>query len=231
MALTSNSSTAVLAYVAGVGALFLWPTRRSMRPLRWGIVLTLGALAVVMKGPVWFVIAHAKVIGSSHGYHRAMLVDNFFKHFRDWWLIGTNQTNHWGFGMWDLSNQYVAEGERGGLVAFICFIAMISLSFGRLGKMRKLVEGDRKQEWFFWSLCAIMVAHVFAFFGVSYWDQMAIWWWAFLAMVSAATASLQTAPFRVESADAKYGAMIEPGPEGPLWGPGLNPPTEGSIEP
>jgi hypothetical protein len=196
---TSSSSTAVFAYVAGVGALFLWPIRRSMRAVRWGIVLTLVALALVMKEKVWFVIAHAKVIGSSDGYSRAMLVDNFFKHFRDWWLIGTNQTGNWGWDMWDLSNQFVAEGERGGLVTFICFITMISLSFRRLGKMRKQVEGDRKQEWFYWSLCAIMVAHVFAFFGVSYWDQMAIWWWAFLAMVSAATAPLQTAPARAES--------------------------------
>ena len=200
MALMSNSSTPVLAYAAGVGALFLWPMRRSMRAVRWGIVLTLMALAVVMKEQVWSVIAHAKVIGSSTGDQRALLVENFVKHFRDWWLIGTNQTDNWGFGMWDLSNQFVAEGERGGLVSFIGFIAMISLSFRRLGKMRKQVEGDRKQEWFFWSLCAVMVAHVFAFFGVNYWDQMAIWWWAFLSMVSAAKASLQTAPVKVEGA-------------------------------
>ena len=196
MVFTSATSTAALAYVAGVGALFLWPIRRSMRVVRWGIVLTLVALAAVMKEPVWFVIAHAKVIRASEGIHRAMLVDNFIMHFRDWWLIGTNQTGNWGWDMWDLSNQYVAEGEKGGLVTFICFVAIISLSFRRLGKMRKQVEGDRKQEWFFWSLCAIMAAHVFAFFGVSYWDQMAIGWWAFLAMVSAATAGLQTAPAR-----------------------------------
>jgi hypothetical protein len=198
MALMSNSSTPLLAYVAGVGALFLWPMRRSMRAVRWGIVLTLVALAVAVKEPVWFVIAHAKVIGSSDGYHRALLLDNFILHFRHWWLIGTNQTDNWGFGMWDLSNQFVAEGERGGLVTLICFIAMISLGFSRLGTMRNQVDGDQKQEWFYWSLGAIMVAHVFAFFGVNYWDQMAIWWWAFLAMVSAATVGLQTAPARAE---------------------------------
>ena len=163
-------------------------------------------------------IAHAKVIRASEGIHRAMLVDNFIMHFRDWWLIGTNQTGNWGWDMWDLSNQYVAEGEKGGLVTFICFVAIISLSFRRLGKMRKQVEGDRKQEWFFWSLCAIMAAHVFAFFGVSYWDQMAIGWWAFLAMVSAATAGLQTAPARAESLaqhELPNAAWEEPARAGP----------------
>jgi hypothetical protein len=218
MALTSNSSTAVLAYVAGVGALFLWPIRRSMRAVRWGIVLTLVGLAIIMKGRVWLLIGLANVIGSSAADHRVMLADNFFKHFRDWWLIGTNQTNNWGFGMWDLSNQFVAEGERGGLVTLICFIVMISLSFGRLGKMRKQVEGDQKQEWFFWSLGAIMVAHVCAFFGVSYWDQMAIWWWAFLTIVAAATVGLQTAPGRAESLaqhDLAHAAWEEPAQAGP----------------
>ena len=219
MALMSISSTPLFAYLAGVGALFLWPIRRSMRAVRWGIVLTLVALTVVMREPVWwFVIAHTKVIRFSEGYHRALLLDNFFMHIRDWWLIGTNQNDNWGFGMWDTSNQFVAEGESGGLVTFICFIAMISLSFSRLGMMRRQVESDQKQEWFYWSLGAIMVAHVFAFFGVSYWDQMAIWWWAFLAMISAATVGLQTAPARAESLaqhELSNAAWEEPARAGP----------------
>ena len=171
-----------------------------MRAVRWGIVLTLVALTVVMREPVWwFAIAHAKVVSLSEGFHRALLLDIFFKHFWDWWLIGTNQTGKWGKDMWDIANQFVAEGEEGGLVTFTCFIVMISRSFSWLGKMRRQVEGDRKQEWLYWSLGAIMVAHVFAFLGVRYWDQMAIWWWAFLAMISAATVRLQTAPSRAET--------------------------------
>jgi len=93
--------------------------------------------------------------------------------------------------MWDVSNQFVGEGETGGLVGFICFIALFALSFGRLGRMRRQVEGDKKQEWFCWCLGAVMVAHLFAFFGASYFDQTQIWWFASLAMVTAATASLR----------------------------------------
>lgn len=194
MVLASASSTPVLAYTAGVLSLCLWPIRRSMRVVRWGIVLTLVILALVMKAPVWFVVAHVNVIGGSGGYDRAELIDVFIRHFREWWLIGTTNFVNWGLYMWDLSNQFVAEGDSGGLVALICFIAMISRSFSRLGKMRKQVEGDTTQEWFYWSLCAVMVAHIFAYFGVAYWDQNRIWWWAFLAMVSAATARLNAAP-------------------------------------
>ena len=224
MVLMSASSTPVLAYAGGVLALFLWPIRRSMRIVRWGIVLTLAGLAMAMKAPVWFIIAHVNVIGGSGGWDRAKLIDVFVRHLSDWWLIGTNQAGGWGFDMWDMSNQFVAEGETGGLVTFVCFIAIISLGFSRLGKMRTHVAGDQEQEWLFWSLCAVMVAHVFAYFGVSYWDQTRIWWWAFLAMIAAATASLQNAPLNVEDRDLRYEAVLESEPDGRLWDAGLHSP-------
>ncbi|HUY12649.1 MAG TPA: hypothetical protein VMX16_03325 [Terriglobia bacterium] len=189
MVFFSASSTPALACAGGIGALFLWPIRGSMRLVRWGIVLTLVGLQLVMKAPVWFIIGHVNVTGASDASGRAHLIDTFIRHFKDWWLVGTNQTGNWGWSMWDLCNGFVQEGETGGLVALIAFIAVISRSFGRLGKMRRQVEGDKKQEWLYWSLCAVMFAHVLAYFGVSYFDQTEMWWFAFLAMVSAATAT------------------------------------------
>ena len=225
MMLTTASSTPVLAYVAGVGSLFLWPIRRSMRVVRWGIVLTIASFAVVMKAPVWFIVAHVNVIGGSGGYDRAYLIDVFIRHFKDWWLIGTNQTGNWGYDMWDLSNQFVAEGETGGLLTFICFIAMISRSFSRLGRMRNQVGPN--QGWLCWSLGAVMVAHIFAYFGVSYWDQTRIWWWACLAMISATTVALQpvrakSAP-RTDGANTKHGAILDAGPSSGPWVPAAHP--------
>ena len=88
--------------------------------------------------------------------------------------------------MWDLSNQYVAFALTGGLVTLALFIGVICRSFGLLGKARKLVEGDREKEWFFWCLCAALVSHVVAYFGVVYFDQMQFVWFALLAIISAA---------------------------------------------
>jgi hypothetical protein len=189
MVLSSSSSTPMLAYAAGVLGLSLWPIRKSMQSVRWGIVIVLAGLQLAMNAPVWFVIAHVDLVGGSGGYDRAELVDVFMKHIRDWWLFGTNQNGNWGYDMWDQSNQFVAEGECGGLVTIVCFIAMISQCYSRLGKMRRRLT-PRKQ-WLVWSLGAVMLAHIFAYFGVAYWDQNQIWWFAFLAMISAATPSLK----------------------------------------
>jgi hypothetical protein len=223
MVLMSNSSTPVLAYTAGVGALLLWPIRKSMLAVRRGIVLTLACLAVVMKAPVWFIVAHVNVIGGSGGYDRAVLIDVFMRHVRDWWLIGTNQNGTWGDDMWDLSNQFVAEGEMGGMVTFVCFIAIISRSFGRLGTMRR--RADRKQEWLFWSLGSVMLAHIFAYFGCAYWDQTQIWWFAFLAMISAATAALEKPAMPPENDTATEDAAVrESVADRWVWHPGLRSP-------
>jgi hypothetical protein len=190
MTICASSSTPFLAYAAGIGAVCFWPLRKRMRLIRWGILIVLVTLNIVMKAPVWFLISHISLFGSSSSDHRAYLVDAFVRHFSDWWLLGTNDAGNWGWDMWDTSNQYIAEGEGGGLASFICFLAMISLCFSWIGKARKAVEGDRTKEWYFWFLGAAMFANVVGFFGVSYFDQTRIMWYALLAVIATATSSV-----------------------------------------
>jgi hypothetical protein len=181
----TNSSSPLLAYVAGIFALLCWPLRKSMKKVRYGIVFALVGLQLVMKAPVWFLIERVDVTGSSSGYHRAELVDQFIHHFWDWWLIGVKDSSSWGLDMFDVQNQYVNVGEMGGLLAFIFFILVISRSFAMLGNARKAVDGDKDQEWILWCLGSAMFANVVGFFGVNYFDQSRVWWFILLAMISA----------------------------------------------
>lgn len=194
MVITSHSSTPVLAYGAGLLAICAWPLRRNLRLIRWGVVACLVALHMVMKAPVWFLIARVDIVGGSSGYHRARLVNDFIMHFRDWWLVGTTENSRWGFNMWDMCNQFVAEGQVGGLATFICFIAMICICFSRIGTARKAVAGDSKKEWFFWIFGAALFSNVVAFFGISYFDQTRFVWFALLAMIATATAPYVLSP-------------------------------------
>ena len=195
---TSNSSTCLSAYAAGLFALLCWPLRKSMKKVRWGIVFGLIGLQLVMKAPVWFLIARVDLTGGSSSYHRAELVDQFINHFRDWWLIGVSNSSSWGLDMWDVQNQYANVGETGGLLAFIFFILLISRSFGRIGDARKIADGDKDREWALWLLGSVLFANVVAFFGVNYFDQSRVLWFLSLAMISAFTVSL---PVRQEAKD------------------------------
>lgn len=182
---TSYTSTAEVAYAAGIAALCFWPLRKQMRWIRWGLVITLVGLHLVMKAPVWALIARVDLTGSSSGYHRFMILDNCIRHFSSWWLLGVKDYDTWGWDMFDVGNEYVVYAETGGLISLIFFLAVISRSFGKLGTARKWIAGDRKQEWFLWSLGAALFAHVMAYFGISYFDQVKFAWYVLLAMVSA----------------------------------------------
>jgi hypothetical protein len=190
MVVTSASSTPLLAYLAAFMGLSMWPLRKKMRAIRWGILILLVSLHLVMKAPVWFLINHVDLIAGNSGYHRAELIDQCVKHFSDWWLMGVKSTAEWGWDMWDQANQFTAVASGSGLAALICFVLMISQGFGRIGSARKLVDGDRKKEWMLWLLGAALFSHVVAFFGISYNDQTVFSWFALLALISAATAPI-----------------------------------------
>lgn len=188
MALAATCSTPIMAYGAGVAAMCMWPLRKRMRAVRWGLVLLLVCLHLVMKAPVWYSISHVDLVGGSSSDHRAQLLNLFITRVSDWWLVGTDSNANWGWDMWDTSNQFVAEGWTGGLATLACFIAMIAVGFSRLGKARKAVAGDKKKEIYFWLLGTTLFAHVVAFFGISYFDQTRMIWYALFAMISVAVA-------------------------------------------
>jgi hypothetical protein len=154
-----------------------------------------------MKAPVWFLIAHVDLISGNSGYHRAMLIDQCIKHFREWLWIGTDPSK-WGWDMWDMSNQFVAEADTGGLATFIFFVLVIKRGYSRVGTARKRLRGSTRKEMFMWFIGVALLAHIVSFFGVQYFDQTKIAWCAFLAMMIAATNSslaVKTARSRIVS--------------------------------
>jgi len=165
----------------------------------------------VMKAPVWFLIARVDLTGSSSSYHRAELIDQCVNHFSSWWLIGTKDAATWGWDMWDAQNMYVSVAEAGGLAALVFFILVISRSFARLGDARKQAK-DGKQEWFIWFLGAALFANVVAFFGVNYFDQSRMAWFALIAMICACTTPILNPELAFKSAEGVGDLQAVPTP-------------------
>jgi hypothetical protein len=185
--MTSTSSTGVSAYAAAIAAFCLWPMRKGMHVVRRGIVACLIGLQLVMKAPVWALIGHMDVIGGSDSWHREFVVDQFIRRFFDWWLLGTKDNYNWGWDMWDITNQYVATGFTGGVLAFAFFVAIVVYSFKYVGKARRAVAGRKSEEHFLWALGCAIFANAAAFFGVIYFDQVQIAWYALLVMICVVT--------------------------------------------
>jgi hypothetical protein len=116
-----------------------------------------------------------------------MLVDGFIRHFGDWWLLGATSSASWGYDMWDQANQFVKEGLSGGLATFICFLALITRCFSRLGTARKLVDDGSNRAWLYWLMGGALFTQVVCFFGNSYSDQSVFSWYVLLALISTVT--------------------------------------------
>jgi hypothetical protein len=187
MMIASGSSTPVLAYVAGLIGLCMWPLRNVMRPIRWGILLTLVSLHMVMKAPVWNLIARIDVVGGSSADHRYQLINQAILHFSEWWLIGVRNNGQWGWDMWDTANQYVTLGTSSGLLPLLLFLALIVYGFKYLGRERRYAK-TKGEAMFLWTAGACLFAHVVAFVGISYFDQTVVAWYALFAMISASIA-------------------------------------------
>jgi hypothetical protein len=168
MVITSNSSTSWIALGGSLVGLAFWPLRKQMRLIRWGLSFMLVGLHMVMKAPVWALIARIDLTGSSSSYQRSVLVDMTVKHFKDWWLMGTPDYVNWGWDSYDLCNQFVAVALTGGLLTLIFYIAIFKRGFADLGNARKRVNGNRRTEWLLWCLGSTLFAIVVTHFGINY---------------------------------------------------------------
>jgi hypothetical protein len=223
MTIATQTSTSLLTYAAGIAAALLWPIRKKMKMVYCGLAAALIALHLAMKAPVWFLIAHIDLTGSSSSYHRAELIDQFVNHFSNWWLMGTKDAATWGWDMWDAQNMYVSVGEAGGLIALVFYILVISRSFAKLGDARKRAT-DKQREWLIWLLGAALLANVVAFFGVNYFDQSRMAWFALLAMVCACTAPSLNPVLTFQPIKGVVDLQVAPGAE-----PEMEMQTSGSI--
>ena len=185
--LLSGSSGPVAAYFAGIVGLCMWPLRNYMRTVRWGIVLSLGVLQLVMKAPVWFIFAHLNLFSGSTGWHRANLIDLTIRHFFDWWLLGTRNTLGWGVWAGDITNQFISQAVRGGLSTLVLFVYIIVLAYSGLGRsLRSARFESRRARKLLWALGCTLLAHIVGFLNVSYFDQNVVNWYLLLALIATA---------------------------------------------
>jgi len=201
---TSNSSGPLMGYLSSLVGLAFWPLRKNMRKVRWGIVAFLIFMSLTMKASIWYLIAKIADLTGGDGWYRSYLMDQCYNHFSDWWLMGTSNTFPWAVthmstGQSDLCNMYVACAAAAGLGCLFLFVLLQVKCFQKLGNALKTArEISPQSERMLWSLGCVLFAHVMIFFSVTYWDQMNVVWWGFLALIASATSTILTPPNQAE---------------------------------
>jgi hypothetical protein len=188
----SASSGPAMAYIFGLIGLLSWILRRHMRLIVWGLVASLLFLHMVMKAPVWFLMARVNIFSSSTGWYRAYLIDQAIRHLNEWWLIGTKHTADWmpyalsiDPTMADITNQFIAEGVSGGLLKLFLFISIIVVCFRTIGQRVRIPKNtDNFLPFQVWAIGVCLLVHVVSFSSISYFDQMVVFWYMLLAFIA-----------------------------------------------
>jgi len=191
----SGSSGPVFTFISGALGLGFWFARRYTHVIRRGIVLVLILLSLVMKAPIWYLIAHVGVFNGSDAWHRAYLMDRAIANFGDWWLIGTKSTEKWGPSLHDVTNAYIEAGATGGLITMILFVAIIVYAFRLVGRSSRIAEKIHKRRTarLVWSSGASLLAHTVTYVSVTYFDQNFVNWYLLLAIISTLSEQLSIA--------------------------------------
>ena len=179
----SASSTPILVLILAIVAYMAFNWRRYTVVAALAIAAMTAALHIVMNAPVWHLLARINVIGGSTGWHRYNLIDKAIANFNEWMVIGCRSTDHWGWGLGDVTNQYVLEGVRGGAATLILFALMIYAVLKTL-VTSSLRYRDRNTRLLTWALFSMMIAHCVGFIGVSYFGQIQVLWYMTLAAAS-----------------------------------------------
>ncbi len=189
------SSTPLLAFAIMLVGWGLYPIRAQLRLVRGLCVVAMLFLHFIMDKPIWHIIARVNVVGGSTGWHRFKIMDATIENFSEWWLVGERDPMSWGvWEMRDITNQYILEALRGGLLGLTCFVVMIGVAFGILGKILRETSLSKERRIIVWSIGIALFTQSAVFFSVSYFGQIIMVWYLTLAMVG--SLALVTSEFR-----------------------------------
>ena len=194
----SNSGGPISCVAVGLLGWMLWGFRTSMCWVRRGLLGVIVLLALIMKAPIWYLVARLGDVTGGDAYHRAYLMDISFQNLDKWWLAGMSigDTIDWfpyvnaTTGGADMTNQYLVFGITAGLGSMLLFINLLIRAFGAVGKALAKVRastGPREDEFLCWSLGVMLVVHVFNWVGIPYFDQTYVLWFMQLAMIASIT--------------------------------------------
>lgn len=198
MGVTAASSGPLLAVIIGLFALILWRWRHLTRQMRIAAVVGYLLLDLVMKAPAYYLIARIDVVGGSAAYHRSALIQSAIKYFNEWWLVGTHYTRHWmPYGVpWsedhaDITNHYLGQGIKGGILLMGLFIGLLWCGFRYVGQVL-VAWGDLPREMQFrvWTLGATLFSLAASAVSVAYFDQSIVFLYLTLALITTVHTSI-----------------------------------------
>lgn len=195
----SNSGGPLNATAFGILGWLFWNLRMKMQLVRRALICFVVLLGLMMKAPIWYLLARMSAVTGGDGWHRSYLMDVAFQNIGKWWLAGMPMTDTWDWfpygltttGAADITNVFVAYGLTAGLGSIVLFIYLLSISYKCIGKaledIRTKFGTKSPNEYLLWALGVTLTVHIVNWLGITYFDQTSVLWLLQLAAISTLT--------------------------------------------
>lgn len=168
--IASASSGPIISLAAGLIVTLAFRFRKYTGKVTLSVIALVALLHMVMKEPVWHLVARLNPTGSSTGYHRFVLIDKTIKNFSEWALYGVRSVEHWGVWAGDVTSMYIAQAVTGGFLTMVLFIWTLFFSMKSIWKA-SMLPLPVDQRWLLWGMFSAFFTHCVSFLSVAYFGQ------------------------------------------------------------
>jgi hypothetical protein len=175
-ALSSMSSGPWVMVIVVVFCLVMERHKKFVKPLFIFFVFSCISIGIASNRPFYHVIASwANPLGGA-SWHRARLIDLAIERFNEWWVIGYGDKDPgWGpelgMGSSDITNEYILNGVRYGILGVIALCAVLAKSFrGLISTYRRMTHPAMKS--LCWAFGSLLFSVAVAWMSVSFFGQL-----------------------------------------------------------
>ena len=175
-ALSSMSSGPWVMVIVVIFCLVMERHKQLVKPLFILLVFSCISIGIASNRPFYHVIASwANPLGGA-GWHRARLIDVAIMKFDEWWLIGYGDKDpgwghYFGMGSSDITNEYILNGVRYGILGVIALCAVLAKAFrGLISTYRRLTHPAMKS--LCWAFGSLLFSVAVAWMSVSFFGQL-----------------------------------------------------------
>jgi hypothetical protein len=187
-ALSSMSSGPWVMVIVVIFCLVMEKRKQFVKPLFLLLIFSCISIGIASNRPFYHVIASwANPLGGA-GWHRARLIDLAIENFDEWWMVGYGDKDPgWGqflgMGRTDVTNEYILNGVRYGILGIIALCAVLATAFRNLiSTYRRMKEPALKSMC--WAFGSLLFSVAVAWMSVSFFGQLSTLVYCSIGMIS-----------------------------------------------
>jgi hypothetical protein len=144
-------------------------------------------IGIASNRPFYHVIASWSNPLGGAGWHRAKLIDVAIDKLDEWWKVGYGDKDpgwgsYFGMGRSDITNEYILNGVRYGILGVIAVCAVLATAFrGVISTYRRMKHPAMKS--LCWAFGSLLFSVAVAWMSVSFFGQLLTLFYCSLGMI------------------------------------------------